>query len=918
MANIWTVQNNLSLGTYNESVSLSGANAIQLAVPVGTIISLISGTIPPGLRIDGTTIRGTPLEVARETEFKFVLRATLNEEIEDRTFKITIVGADAPVWVTPEGDLALGNNNALYVLDSSPINYQLTATDKDLSAGQTLEYFIASGDGQLPPGIKLSSSGLISGVVDPVLALDKLAAQGYYDDNAYGSYAFDFGTRPANGYDSYFYDIDTYDLSVPTKSPKKLNRNYQFTVSVSDGDTVSKRKFRIYVVGDDFLRSDNTILQIGDGTFSADNTHIRTPIWLTPSNLGYRRANNYVTLFLDIVDKETLSGFVGFTLENENDDGTPSIIPPGLEIDSATGELAGVVPYQPTVTKEYKFTVNAVRYASTGTTTFENVDIVIYDNAVKGDTTIKIKKNDRLLDLLNQTITIKGQTYLISQVNNAVLAYDTITINRPLETYTRAGLVFTEELTNSTTSTLEANKKKTFTVTLLGEVDSTITWTSDSKLGIIGANYTSVFAVKATTSVPNAVVRYTLTSGRLPPGLTLALDGEIFGKVRQFGENFYRSFWKTGRVYNAGDVVSYNGNLYLGNSTHTASATFNEDLTTKWEPYKFVKSGLPTFDAGELIFDGDSTTVDKSYTFTVNAEDQFGFSAVTKSFTIDVDDPNDFVYSNLIVQPFMKESQKALFNNFISDPTIFEPNKIYRPSDVQFGIQNQIKMLVYAGIETKFIQEYVAAAAMNHKRKKFKFGSIKSAIAKTPGTNTPVYEVVYVDVIDPIDSNKGVVRESIKIKTNNKLKINQANFETQDDSSGVVDTNSDRFRPNTNPIDISSNAVNISENLDNKRYISNITNMRKRLAEVGVSDGNFLPLWMRTPQENSIEELGYITSVPLCYCKPGDSAQVIINIKNSGFNFSNLEFEVDRYVIDSTKGNSEEQYILFANYEFNI
>lgn len=918
MANIWTVQNNLSLGTYNESVSLSGANAIQLAVPVGTIISLISGTIPPGLRIDGTTIRGTPLEVARETEFKFVLRATLNEEIEDRTFKITIVGADAPVWVTPEGDLALGNNNALYVLDSSPINYQLTATDKDLSAGQTLEYFIASGDGQLPPGIKLSSSGLISGVVDPVLALDKLAAQGYYDDNAYGSYAFDFGTRPANGYDSYFYDIDTYDLSVPTKSPKKLNRNYQFTVSVSDGDTVSKRKFRIYVVGDDFLRSDNTILQIGDGTFSADNTHIRTPIWLTPSNLGYRRANNYVTLFLDIVDKETLSGFVGFTLENENDDGTPSIIPPGLEIDSATGELAGVVPYQPTVTKEYKFTVNAVRYASTGTTTFENVDIVIYDNAVKGDTTIKIKKNDRLLDLLNQTITIKGQTYLISQVNNAVLAYDTITINRPLETYTRAGLVFTEELTNSTTSTLEANKKKTFTVTLLGEVDSTITWTSDSKLGIIGANYTSVFAVKATTSVPNAVVRYTLTSGRLPPGLTLALDGEIFGKVRQFGENFYRSFWKTGRVYNAGDVVSYNGNLYLGNSTHTASATFNEDVTTKWEPYKFVKSGLPTFDAGELIFDGDSTTVDKSYTFTVNAEDQFGFSAVTKSFTIDVDDPNDFVYSNLIVQPFMKESQKALFNNFISDPTIFEPNKIYRPSDVQFGIQNQIKMLVYAGIETKFIQEYVAAAAMNHKRKKFKFGSIKSAIAKTPGTNTPVYEVVYVDVIDPIDSNKGVVRESIKIKTNNKLKINQANFETQDDSSGVVDTNSDRFRPNTNPIDISSNAVNISENLDNKRYISNITNMRKRLAEVGVSDGNFLPLWMRTPQENSIEELGYITSVPLCYCKPGDSAQVIINIKNSGFNFSNLDFEVDRYVIDSTKGNSEEQYILFANYEFNI
>lgn len=918
MANIWTVQNNISLGTYNESVSLSGASAIQLAVPVGSTLKLISGNIPPGLRIDGTTLRGTPLEVARETEFKFVIRATLNDEVEDRTFKVTIVGADEPIWVTPEGDLALGNNNAVYVLDSSPINYQLQATDKDLSAGQKLEYFIASGDGQLPPGITLSSTGLISGVVDPVLALDKLAAQGYYDDNAYGSYAFDFGTRPANGYDSYFYDVDTYDLSVPTKSPKKLNRNYQFRVSVSDGDTVSKRQFRIYVVGDDFLRSDNTILQIGAGVFSADNTHVRTPIWLTPSELGYRRANNYVTLFLDIVDKETLSGFVGFTLENVNDDGSPSIIPPGLELDSATGELAGVVPYQPTVTKEYKFTVNAVRYAATGTTTFENVDILIYDNALKGDTVIKINKNNRLLDLLNQTITIKGQTYLITEVNNAILAFDTITINRPLETYTRSGLIFTEELTDSTTSTLEANKKKTFTVTLLGEVDSTITWLSDKSLGIIGANYTSVFAVKAKTSVPNAVIRYTLTDGRLPPGLTLALDGEIFGKVRQFGENYYRSFWKTSRVYNAGDVVSYDNNLYLSNSTHTASSSFTNDLVTKWEPYKFVKSGLPTFDSGELLFDGDSTTVDKSYTFTVNAQDQFGFSAITKSFTINVDDPNDFVYSNLIVQPMMKESQKSLFNNFISDPTIFTPSDIYRPSDIQFGIQNQIKMLVYAGIETKFIQEYVAAASKNHKRKKFKFGSINSAIAKVPGTNDSVYEVVYVNIIDPADTNRGIVKESIKIKTKNTLSINQANYETKDNSSGVVDDNSYRLRAKTNPLDISSDAVKISENLDNKRYISNITNMRNQLAKVGVSDGNFLPLWMRTPQENSIEELGYVTAVPLCYCKPGQSADIIINIKNSGFDFTTLEFEVDRYVIDSTKGNSEEQYILFANYEFNV
>ena len=34
--------------------------------------------------------------------------------------------------------------------------------------------------------------------------------------------------------------------------------------------------------------------------------------------------------------------------------------------------------------------------------------------------------------------------------------------------------------------------------------------------------------------------------------------------------------------------------------------------------------------------------------------------------------------------------------------------------------------------------------------------------------------------------------------------------------------------------------------------------------------------------------------------------------------FTALNFEIDRYIIDSTRGNSNEQYILFANYSFNV
>ena len=83
--------------------------------------------------------------------------------------------------------------------------------------------------------------------------------------------------------------------------PKKLNRHYDFKVSVSDGLAIVKRNFTIFVVGEDFLRADNIVVQVATGVFTADNTYVRTPIWITPGDFGFRRANNYVTLFLEVL-----------------------------------------------------------------------------------------------------------------------------------------------------------------------------------------------------------------------------------------------------------------------------------------------------------------------------------------------------------------------------------------------------------------------------------------------------------------------------------------------------------------------------------------------------------------------------------------------------------------------------------------
>ena len=841
MAIFWTSLSGTTLTTLSERVTTTYALPIKSEyLPLASnnmTISLVSGTIPKGMRLSGENLVGTPLEVTRDTVYKFVVRANQNGVIDDRTYSIIVTGADAPTWVTAEDLLPVGPNNTFYIIDSAPLDFQLVATDTDLSAGDTLEYYIQEGDGELPPGIQLTTDGKLVGVVEPILALEDASGSGKYDTNNYGNYPFDFGIRPDNGFDSFFYDTVIYDTSTPSNSPKKLNRFYEFIVSVSDGDTIVKRKFRIYVVGDDFLRADNTIMQVANGVFTADNSHIRVPIWLTPANFGFRRANNYVTLFLDVIDPNSLSGVISYSLQTTNDDGSTSALPPGMALDTINGEIAGKVPYQPAVTKQYKFTIRAFRQAATTAET--------------------------------------------------------------------------------------SFKDKTFTVSMLGEIDSVLAWTTKADLGTINSNYISTLSVVATSTVPRANLLYTLTSGSLPPGLALSYDGEIIGKINSFGSV---------------------GNL-----------------------------GLTVFDNAGLQLDGNTTSIDRKFKFTVKVQDHFGYSAITREFTIQVTDPDDKLYSNLYIRPMLKTTQRSNYELIVSDNNLFDSSLIYRPNDPKFGIQKTMQMLVYAGIETKSVNNYVAATAKNHKRKTYRLGDIKSAVAKTPGTTTEVYEVIYVEVIDPEDAIKKTRKHFTTFNPTERT-VDQTMYNLDADSvenleptglrmgtrggdvifqllpaftigtrtadvqvtsnpisatlrSGDITFRPDvqgsedpfRFRPvPENTVKADSLAISVDGGNEGKKYISNITNMRDNIRAVGETELNFLPLWMRTSQPGSIENLGYVKAVPLCYVKPGNSTTIINALNTANVKFNRFDFDIDRYVIDSTTGNSNEQYLLFHNYEYNV
>jgi hypothetical protein len=747
--NVWTQSSGYSLGSFQQGITLIPPIALPVENDSGVSYKVISGSLPSGLAIRGNHITGTPFLVSNNPKFTFCIRASKGTDFADRTFTMNVYTTARPEFITDAGELPIGLGGQLYVLDSTYVDYQLEAYDYNTTTGHPLTYYIADGDGSLPPGLTLSENGLIQGFIEPRLIISKSDGTGTFDASLFDVVAFDFGRTPTDGYDSYLYDDVFYDFNTPTLQPKSLSANYQFKVTLSDGVNLTQRVFRIFVVGTDEFHADSTTLGGLAGDFNADASFVRTPVWITGSMLGAFRANNYITIPMALYDPSDV----------EFDIVDATKLPPGLQFDANTGDLYGVVPYQPSVTKSYSFTITATR----------------------------------------------------------LLGNDSVTTS------------------------------KIFTIIILGTINSEIVWNTPNNLGSIPANYISTLAVSAKSNIADDVIVFELTSGSLPVGLTLNVDGEIIGTPNQFYDSV------TGQL------------------------------------------GLTTFDNGGTTFDHGTTTFERKYTFGITAKNQYGYSAVTRTFTVTITEPNTTTYSNITTKPMLIPSQRLLWHDFINNTSIFTPTSIYRPNDKNFGLQPNLTMLVYAGIETEVAAAYVGAMGLNHKKKRFQFGSVKKTIANDPVTHNAVYEVVYIQMVDPLEPNGLHLPTMVKSTVRNKDTV-------------TIDEN----------ISIDSTGYLISSPNTDEYFPNSISNWRDRLSKVGLNERNYLPLWMRSVSDGQKEELGYTLAIPLCFCKPGTADTIMIAIKLSGFDFKAIDYTIDRYTINAVLNSQGrvvygDKYLVFKN-----
>jgi len=249
-----------------------------------------------------------------------------------------------------------------------------------------------------------------------------------------------------------------------------------------------------------------------------------------------------------------------------------------------------------------------------------------------------------------------------------------------------------------------------YSLTIIGDVETAVTWTTDSDLGTIDNGAISTLYVEA-VSAAGRKLSYQLQSGsnsRLPQGLSLQQNGTLTG------------------------TVSFN--------------TF-------------------ALDGGTTIFDKDSknrgvsqeTTFDTEFTFIVNAYAPGSNSeliSVFRTFTVRVIRAFNEPYQGLYIKCMPPQNDRALIAQLVQNQDIIPEDLVYRLGDPNFGVSSSVIYNHAFGLTPANIDDYVAALDINHYWKNLTLGKISYAQARN-SVGEVIYEAVYSLIVDNLVNNTG-------------------------------------------------------------------------------------------------------------------------------------------------------------------
>jgi len=635
-----------SIGTYSSLVAMATTLVATPVTPATSVTyQIIAGSLSPSLTLNTTTgvISGIPDLVTEITTSAFTVRATDNlGNIRDRTFTISILGQATPEFTTPNGSL-ITIQDSLWI--ELPVEYNNPDTNNPVA--------VRLRQGLLPPGLEINAQGIIRGYANPPTGsgiASSIVTYATATDSVtdlitvVSTVGFTVG-RPVTFAGTTIGGL----VENQTYYVKSIASITQFSVSITQNGSIV-----------------NLTTETGFMTVNLPAASTSTPVIRTYS----------FTLEL----ASPLGGDIGnysITVINQNtpvEQGGPGKLPNTrlpviLNSRPLTYLLTDQDPYygyyilppvDPSVTVSIGTFVSGEYFA------FK----VIGHDFDGNDISYLYSSFPPASNLVGNTQTgwITGTPIIdsrgISTFNFSVSVYKTSAPSYKSATYN-------------------------FSFNVRKEITDVVIWRTNSNLGNIYNGSISDLAVAATS---DTVLSYRITSGSLPPNLTLAETGDIIGRVAD---------QPTDTLLAIGDKTVF---------TFTVQAYST----------KFV-------------------AISSSKTFTLTVVQAY-------------DRPTETLY--IKAAPPLNDRQ--ILKTLLGTDTYIPPEMIYRPNDVYFGKATSVIYEHAYGIYASDIERYLEAIKeKNYYWRYITLGEIKTAVAKNSAGEV-IYEVVYSEVIDDLVNPNGI------------------------------------------------------------------------------------------------------------------------------------------------------------------
>lgn len=306
--------------------------------------SLLNGNLPAGVELsDNGVLSGVPQASTVDnskvdTVYTFTVRAVDGEyAISDKTFTILVAGIIPPVVAATSIDLGT-------FYDGTYLKLPLVVSNIDIESDVNYKLY----SGRIPPGITLSSDGLL---------------EGFFEQNIVPDFS------PATlGWDNQFWDKTIFDYVQPQE-----DSSYNFVIEIFDGENFIKQNYVMKVIARDLLTIDRTKKSVDSTKLLVSASDLHLPYITTPAGFlpeikstlsrqdtyfaykfeGVDYDNDDLYFEISSPDDQGFDQFADVGWDTDSFDSSNYPMPIGLGLDNHTGWYTGQIDQQTLYQKDY-------------------------------------------------------------------------------------------------------------------------------------------------------------------------------------------------------------------------------------------------------------------------------------------------------------------------------------------------------------------------------------------------------------------------------------------------------------------------------------------------------------------------------------------------------------------------------------